>query len=232
VFDFETGGINPYECEITQIGALVLDPATLELVEGAAFNSEVRPLRPELLQQGALDKTRKTREALAEAPMPGEVWARFTAWCRQFCVDGKATDMKLPFACGHNILKFDLIIARRYCEMYGPMKPQKDGTSYPTLFCPRYEYDTLQLMNYWTEGLTEPDKLSLDALRKYFGMPKASLENGHDAFQDVKDTAVIIQKLLRLGRKVAPRTVFKDCCDEQKVKAELERRKERQSRRK
>lgn len=220
-YDFETGGLDAESVEITQIGAIILCPTTLEPLEGAEFNSEIRPLHPELLSDDALRVTRKTREKLAEAPLPGEVWGRFTTWCRQFCIDGKTSDMNLPIPVGHNIDRYDSVILRRYCKQYGPTKLDR-GVLQQTLVCNRYSYDTLQLMNYWTEGLAEPKNLSLDYLRKYFGMPTTFL--AHDALQDVKDTAVILKKLLSLSRRHAPHVVFKDCCDDDKVAAELARR--------
>ena len=44
VFDFETGGRNPYSCQPTQIAAVAIHARKLELQPGGTFNSEIRPI--------------------------------------------------------------------------------------------------------------------------------------------------------------------------------------------
>jgi len=43
VYDFESDGVNPYECEPVQIAAVVLDARKLEIIKGSEFNSMMKP---------------------------------------------------------------------------------------------------------------------------------------------------------------------------------------------
>ena len=79
VFDFETGGRNPHKCQPTQIAAVAIHARKLTLQPGGTFNSEMRPILNDdkaiaagfdPVEDEALDITRKTRAALAKAPLP------------------------------------------------------------------------------------------------------------------------------------------------------------------
>lgn len=211
VFDFETGSNRPSDTEIIQIGAVALKASNLQVV--SEFESLMKPMDFDKLQDGALRVNGKTREELMEAPDAGEVWHKFRLWCREWNVKGGTSFHSFPFAAGHNILGFDMPIYERYCRKFGTTRIADNGEEVPAIFHHMYRYDTLQLMGYWTENLTEPNKLSLDYLRRYLGIPKGDRQ-AHDALQDVRDTALILQKLLRLSRKVAPKVKFKDSCKE------------------
>ena len=82
VFDFETGGANPYTCQPTQIAAVAIHARKLEIQPGGMFNSEIRPIIDDdkaiaagvgPLEEKALEITRKTRKELAKAPLPKTV---------------------------------------------------------------------------------------------------------------------------------------------------------------
>lgn len=223
VFDFETGGLNRQTCEVIQVAALALNPRNLTTL--GEFESLMRPLRENDLETDALKANKKTLEELREAPHPQEVWGRFAQWCARWALRGKNDWNGAPIAAGHNILKFDLPILDRYCKEYGPTWTEKSGEVIPGLFSTRKVYDTCSMLGDWFESLTEPRSLRMDFLRKYFAMPRESVENAHDALQDVRDTAAILVKLLGLYRQKAPTVIWKDCFDEAKVKAELARRK-------
>ena len=57
----------------------------------------------------------------------------------------------------------------------------------------------MQHIYCWFENHAEVNKYNMDYLRDYFGMPS---ENSHDALQDVKDTANILIRFLKLQRSM------------------------------
>jgi len=225
VFDLETSSNKVAETEIVQIAAMAMNPATLEPIPNARFESLMRPLDWDKVEDQALAVNKKTREELADAPHPEEVWDRFLTWTRFWKLGASTSKYVLPDAAGHNIINFDLPIMERYCRKYGTVRTESNGEVRPNLFSPMGCYDTLNLLNYWMEDLPDGNKLSLDYWRKHLGMPKESLEKGHDAMQDVKDTFWILQRLLKLSRRVGKNIVWKDAFDHEKAQAEVERRK-------
>ena len=93
VFDFETGGANPYTCQPTQIAAVAIHARKLELQPGGMFNSEIRPIIDDdkaikagvaPLEDDALRITRKNRDDLAKAPLPKTVWKKFAQFCDKY----------------------------------------------------------------------------------------------------------------------------------------------------
>ncbi len=52
VFDYETGGKDKNTCEITQIGACIIDRWSLEVID--TFNSLAKPLDFDALEEEAL----------------------------------------------------------------------------------------------------------------------------------------------------------------------------------
>jgi DNA polymerase III epsilon subunit-like protein len=236
LFDFETGGNDPDSCELTQVAAIAMNPRTLNLYDtpDAVFNSNMRPLDMDAVQDKALQITKKTREEIAEYPHPEEVWHNFARWMSRWNHKGSSSFFNLPIPAGHNIINFDLPITTRYCLKYGTYRTEDNGRKVQNIFHGLHRFDTMSMCKDWFFDLDEPGKLSLDYLRKYFGMPKESLERGHDALQDVRDAGAILERLLKLYRKYAPGIIFKDCFDPVKVAAEQERRrksKERKSER-
>jgi DNA polymerase III epsilon subunit-like protein len=223
VFDFETSSSRKSDTEIVQIAAVILDPATLQRIEGAEFESLMRPSSPEALDPGAVQVHKKTWEILQHAPHPEEVWNQFATWLGHYYC-GNRSEFNAPIAAGHNILGFDLPIAHRYCHLYGPTKTEKNGEVIPRLFQGRLHYDTMQMLNIWWEGMPDSNRLSLDFLRKYFDMPVAIDRDAHDALRDVYDTAAIVAKLLKLHRRVAPTVIWEGCFNETRVEAEKSRR--------
>ena len=57
----------------------------------------------------------------------------------------------------------------------------------------------------WMENNADVKSLSMDSMRDLFGMSK---ENAHDALQDVKDTANLMIRFMKLHRRVAPKITF------------------------
>ena len=107
VFDFETGGRNPYTCQPTQIAAVAIHARKLELQPGGTFNSEIRPIIDDdkaikagvdPLEEEALKITRKTRDELAKAPLPKTVWRKFSQFCDKY--NFKKNKLLCPNSCG------------------------------------------------------------------------------------------------------------------------------------
>jgi DNA polymerase III epsilon subunit-like protein len=201
IFDFETGSRNPHRTQPTQIAAIALDGRDLS-VKGT-FNSEIKPLLNDEeaiaagldpIEDGALKVTGKTREKLEEAPALKSVWSKFTKFVDQY--NWKGEPFFNPIPVGYNIIGFDLIIVNRLCQEFGPWDKTKDQ---PKLFSKVYKVDLMDNVFMWTEADPSVKSISMDSLREKMGL---SLENAHDALQDVKDTANIFIKLLKTHRAV------------------------------
>ena len=152
------------------------------------------------LEDEALDITRKTRGALAKAPSPKTVWNKFGNFVNKY--NWKKTPYFAPIASGYNINGFDMIIVDRMCEQFGPY--DKDRRQ-QTLFNKIHKIDVMPLVWGWLENNKDVRSLSLDSLRDYFGMSK---DNAHDALQDVKDTANLLIRFLKMQRKFASKVQF------------------------
>jgi DNA polymerase III epsilon subunit-like protein len=107
-----------------------------------------------------------------------------------------------PLKAGYNIVKFDNIIIQRLAEKYNAL----DSEGVCSLFHPRDQIDALFLSFMWFENLEEPKKYNMDELRSYLGM---SGETAHDALGDVRDTANLIIRMMRLHRRTANNVKFK-----------------------
>lgn len=201
VFDFETGGRNPLKCQPTQIAALALDGKNFR--PKGEFNSLMRPIIDDdaavaagldPLEDEALRKTRKTREELANAPMPESVWNKFSVFVNKY--NWKGSPYFAPIPCGFNIIGYDMKIVDRLCKQYGPWD-EKRGCQ--KLFHQIYKIDVMDDVWLWTEGDPNVKSISMDSLRERMGL---SSENAHDALQDVKDVANIFIKLQKSRRAV------------------------------
>lgn len=208
-FDFETCSRNPHKTQLTQIAALALDGRNFK-VKGE-FNSEVRPIFDEekaiaagfdAVEEEALRVTKKTREELEKAPGPKVVWQKFTEFVNKH--NWKGTSYFAPIAAGYNINGFDMPIVQRMCELYGPL----DKRGRQALFNPIFTIDMMQHIHCWFEGNSDVKGYSMDYLRDYFGMSQESKDNAHDALQDVKDTANIMIKFLKLQRNLLKKIKF------------------------
>ena len=114
----------------------------------------------------------------------------------------KKTPYFAPIASGYNINGFDMIIVDRMCEQFGPYDKERGQQ---TLFNKIHRVDVMPLVWGWLEDNKDIKSLSLDSLRDYFGMSK---DNAHDALQDVKDTANLLIRFLKMQRKFASKVQF------------------------
>ena len=223
VYDYETDGKHPHECEPTELGACIINPRTLEIVENSEFILKLRP--PTIDEPDYYRKHEDTiafhaKNRLAEGDdmevKKKEVfeswkngvdqkigWQQFTTYLEKYNTDQKRKTMfGAPIRGGSNIRSFDDIITTRLCKKYGNI--DKEGKM--NIFHPRDIVDTQDLALYWFENLKEPTAYNLDALRVFFGITKVG---GHEALKDVKDSAWVIRKMLKLHRGLAHKIQFK-----------------------
>tara|TARA_B100000029_G_scaffold458970_1_gene488761 strand:+ start:334 stop:1017 length:684 start_codon:yes stop_codon:yes gene_type:complete len=218
VFDFETGSANPHTTQPTQIAAIAIHARKLQLQPGGTFNSEIRPIIDDdeaikagvaPLEDEALKITRKNRTDLAKAPLPKTVWKKFAKFCDKY--NFKKTSYYAPIAAGYNINNFDMPIVQRMCEQYGPLDNKRGEQK---VFNPIFTIDVMQHIYCWFENNQDVKGYSMDYLRDYFGMDK---ENAHDALQDVKDTANLLIKFMRLQRSLLKKVKFEKSFGDNKL---------------
>ena len=218
VFDMETDGSNPDLCSPIQIAAVIVDPLKLEIVENSEFNIS---LKPELLEQNKeydysdsdiLDFHAKVRSC-SKADILGSWqnfqsqengWKMFVSYLEMYHAKtkGKKSCFSAPIAAGYNINRFDLRIVERLSKKYDNLN--KEGRS--SLFYPRDVVDVMNILFYWFEYNNELKNYTLDNLRDYLGISK---EGAHDALKDVKDTANIMIRFLKLHRSLGNKVKFK-----------------------
>ena len=208
MFDFETGGRNPLKCQPTQIAAIALDGRNFR--PKGEFNSMMRPIIDDdkaiaagvdPIEEGALKVTGQTREQLAKAPLPKGVWKKFCTFVNKY--NWKGTPYFAPIPAGFNILGYDMKIVDRLCKEYGPCDDKRQSQK---LFHQIYKIDVMDDVWLWTEGEPDVKSISMDSLRERMCL---SSDNAHDALQDVRDTASLLCRFLRLYRRTAKAVRFK-----------------------
>jgi DNA polymerase III epsilon subunit-like protein len=219
VFDFETDGIDADSCSPVQIAAIVIDPVHLEVVPDSEFNIT---LRPEILDaqptysygdSDVLDFHAKVKgsskddilKSWKEYQKQEHGWSAFVSYLEMYhsrSHGGKKSCFTAPIAAGYNINRFDLRIIERLSKKYNNLN--KEGRS--SLFYPRDVIDLMNVVFYWFEGNNELKNYTLDNLRDYLGISK---DGAHDALKDVKDTADILIRFLKLHRGMSEKVKFK-----------------------
>ena len=218
VFDLETDGSNPDICSPVQIAALMVDPVSLEIIKDSEFNITLKPdaleTKPDYdyNDSDVLDFHAKVKSCAKEEVLNSwksyqkqeHGWKMFVSYLEMYHTrsGSKKSCFSAPVAAGYNIHRFDLRVVDRLSQKYNNLN--KEGKT--SLFYPR---DTLDLMNiifYWFEGNNELKNYTLDHLRDYLGIDKTG---AHDALKDVKDTANILIRFLRLHRNMANKIKFK-----------------------
>lgn len=217
VFDLETDGVNPDVCSPVQIAAVMIDPKKLEIIPDSEFNINIKPeiLESELeyayADSDVLDFHSKVRGISKESVLESwrnyqkqtNGWSLFTSYLNMYHTrTSRKSCFSAPIAAGYNIYKFDLRIIDRLSKKYDNLN--KEGRS--DLFYPRDTIDVINMIFYWFEGNNELKNYTLDNVRDYFGIDK---EGAHDALKDVKDTAKILIRFLRLHRNLSDKIKFK-----------------------
>ena len=209
VYDYETDGRDPTQCNPVQLAAVIIDPRKLDFVQDAFFNSDMRPT--DFDDPDYFGKHKDTIEWHAEtqkcsvanvmerwknAPDQQQVWNAFVQWLSKYhSRQARQSKFSAPVRAGYNISDFDDVITKRLAEKYGNV--EKDGTV--KLFQPRDRIDILHIVFWWFENQNEPKKYTMDTIREFLGM---SSKNAHDALQDVYDEGAILIKLLKTQRWV------------------------------
>lgn len=157
------------------------------------FESLMKPLDFDALEDRALEINGKTKEMLEAAPLTSVVWEQFATFCAQYNLGGKSDGFSAPLAAGYNINNFDMVIVQRLCETYKMLN--KEGKQ--SIFNNVYTHDLMPIVTHWFNGQKEPTRYNMDALREYFGISK---EGAHDALKDVYDTAAILCRFMKLTR--------------------------------
>lgn len=215
----ETDGSDPSVCSPVQIAAIMVDPVKLEIISNSEFNIN---LKPEKLNNTELDNPYTDSDILdwhakvanttadkilanwKEYPEQSHSWNAFVQYLDKYHSRSSKKNMfTAPIVAGYNIFRFDLKIVDRLSKKFNNIN--KEGTT--DLFYPRDTLDIMNLLFYWFEGSSELDSLTLDNIRKYFGI---SGDNAHDALKDVKDTAEILIRFLRLHRNLFKKISFRD----------------------
>jgi exonuclease I len=217
VFDFETDGANPDKCSPVQVAAIMVDPIKLEIIPDSEFNIN---MKPELLSEkpeydysdsDVLDFHAKVRgsakaDILAEwktYQQQDHGWKMFTSYLDMYHTRSERKScFSAPIAAGYNINRFDLRIIERLSTKYNNLN--KEGRS--SLFYPRDVVDLMNVMFYWFENSNELKNYALDSVRDYLGISK---EGAHDALKDVKDTAEIMIRFMKLHRNTSKKVKFK-----------------------
>ena len=114
----------------------------------------------------------------------------------------KKSQFSAPIAAGYNIYRFDLPIIQRLSKKY--KNTNKEGSS--NIFFPRDVIDMINLVFYWFSHNNELKSYTLDSVRDYMGISK---DGAHDAIKDVKDTAEIMIRFLKLHRNLSEKIKFK-----------------------
>jgi len=216
VFDFETDGSDPSICSPVQLAAVMVDPINLEIIKDSEFNIN---FKPEVLEQDdnyvyttdILDFHSKVKGCSKDDilnswktyPKQHQAWDMFVNYLDKYhSRSSKKSQFSAPIAAGYNINRFDMVIVDRLSNKY--KNTNKEGKT--DLFYPRDVLDGINLIFYWFENNEEIKSYALDNLRDYFGIDK---EGAHDALKDVKDTAHILIRFLKLHRNLSAKIKFK-----------------------
>lgn len=218
VFDLETDGSNPDICSPVQIAALMVDPINLEIIKDSEFNIT---LKPDAIENNAdydyhdsdvLDFHAKVKSCSKESVLDSwrgfqkqeHGWKMFVSYLEMYHTrsGSKKSCFSAPVAAGYNIHRFDLKIIERLSQKYNNLN--KEGKT--SLFYPRDTLDVMNIVFYWFESNNELKNYTLDHLREYLGIDKTG---SHDALKDVKDTANILIRFLRLHRNMSNKIKFR-----------------------
>lgn len=218
VFDLETDGSNPDVCSPIQIASLMIDPNRLEIIRDSEFNIS---LKPEAIEKDesyqyhdsdVLDFHSKVRgtdkqkilEDWRSYQKQEQGWKLFVSYLEQYHTrsNSKKSCFSAPIAAGYNINRFDLRIVERLSKKYDNLN--KEGRS--SLFYPRDVLDLMNIIFLWFEGNSELKNYTLDNLRDYLGIDPTG---AHDALKDVRDTAEILIRFMKLHRSVSNKVKFK-----------------------
>lgn len=217
VFDFETDGSDPKSCSPVQIAAVMVDPIHLEIIDGSEFNTNFKPevldgndeykYETDILEFHSKVKGCSQEDILnqwKQYPKQEHSWKMFVNYLDKYHTrTSKKSQFSAPIAAGYNIYRFDLPIVERMSTKYGNLNKENRTD----IFYPRDVVDCMNLMFYWFEHNNDLKSYTLDTVRDYFGISKIG---AHDAIKDVKDTAEIIIRFMKLHRNLGQKIKFRN----------------------
>ena len=217
VFDFETDSPNPFECNPTQLSAVIIEPRKLEIIKDSEFDSFICP--PTLEDDNYFEEHKKTIAWHAgnmnntpeqvvnlwrNAPTEKDVFHTFLTYLSKYHkVTSRQSKFSAPIPCGHNINRFDMVIFRRLAQKYHEVDKQNDLK----FFHPRDIIDTMSYLWGWMENRQEPNSLAMDVLCPYLGL---STKGAHNSLVDVKNSAQIFIRFLTYQRNLSKGAKFKN----------------------
>lgn len=217
VFDFETDGTDTTSCSPVQLAAVMIDPIKLEIIPNSEFNIHFKP--DVLADDPAYEYTTDVVDFHAKVqgcskadimdrwrsyPAQEHSWKMFTDYLYKYHTrSSKKSQFSAPIAAGYNIYRFDLPIIDRLSKKYGNTNKENKTD----VFFPRDVIDIINLVFYWFEHNSELKSYTLDSLRDYFGISK---DGAHDAVKDIRDSAEILIRFMKLHRRLANSIKFKD----------------------
>lgn len=207
--DYETSSRNPHNTQPIELAACIIDVKSLSIVDDSFFFSLLKPefddekakakgFAP--VEDDALNINKITREELADAPSPKQVWKDYTNYIKKF-TKGKGV-WNSPHVAGYNSAQFDDVIDLRMCELYGP-KP--DDRKQIPIYHP-VSFDLLPIVHSMFNHLkiNSQNKMGMDSLRTYFGMDNTM---AHRGLKDVLDCSFLFIKYLRLMKSIESGTI-------------------------
>lgn len=193
-FDIETTGLEAGYHEVCQLAAIAYDPITLDPIpkeEGGVFDSLLKPLHEDRIQEQAMRTHKIPLEVLRKAPHPKAVWIAFLEYLKQFNPKGQKRIAPIP--CGKNIRKFDLPFIYHLSSLYSPKKDKQ------IVFNELEQIDLQDLIRHWFWFDKELDSMSMDRLREFFGM---RFDSAHQALRDVEQTGYMITHFMKVTREL------------------------------
>lgn len=191
-FDIETTGLKSDYHEVIQLAAVAYDSRTMEPIpreEGGVFDSLMKPLHEDRIQQQAMDTHKIPLADLRQAPHPKAVWGSFLKYLKQFNPKGLKTTA--PIACGKRIGKFDLPFIYELSKLYSPKKDKQ------VLFNSQRIFDLEDLLVHWFWHDPEITSIAMDKIRERFDMSK---DKAHQALKDAQQTGYMITYLFKLTK--------------------------------
>lgn len=212
IFDTETTGLDETSCGITELAAIAINPRTLEIIPDSEFESFMKPdmsvdkdgkyikdmsaikfhCENQTKILGRVVEPQEILDKWTANPEPSEVWPKFLGYLERYHNSQKQRNQwTAPIPVGHNIIRFDLPIVKRYHELYGNGK---------IIWNPRDNVDLMNYLQYWFEGCPHVKSYSMDTMRDWLNIPK---DGAHTAIVDVKQMAMVFCRFLKFQREIA-----------------------------
>lgn len=156
----------------------------------------MKPYDMDNIEDQALQVGRTTREHLLTLPDTEVVWPTFVNWVNK--QNKKNSVYTAPIPVGFNIIGYDMPIIRAYCKKYKTAWDEERQDQ--KLFSQVYKFDVLDHLWYWFENNSDVKKLKLEEILIYMGADEKTILGSHDALNDVKNTAEIAIRLLKMQR--------------------------------